>query len=429
MYYFNSFLFNNLPKLFGLSEKGVSEKVYEKSYMYKRKVDNQGNILVHDIVMVCNTFHISLSNFIMSAPPENLLGNRFKYVIPDEDFKEVRFIPENLRWLYGPQGLTKIPSLAEFSRQSGISVTSIVRWQNPKIGGCTVNWLIGICNRFGIDIDVFMEDENEKLEKYAATETEISPRVWQEISELKEAIRQYRQERISLLDENRKLKARIKETELVAEESTEYTYADRKVREWKANWGLLENFHIVVGVSRRKVIQDAGMQNFSELFIEGNMLITSLVKLCNKYHISTRHIFYRDNGIVPEVNVYDYYRSDNWKTVVFHPEYVNDFFGKESVTGINRSELLERMNISEWKLRAWRKENSTMRIKDMLEICNRLEVTPYYLISDQNRMDISFGVTSAEILLEENRMLRQQVIRLKEKLQKKNGEGFLPLDE
>lgn len=429
MYYFNSFLFNNLPKLFGLSEKGVSEKVYEKSYMYKRKVDNQDNILVHDIVMVCNTFHISLSNFIMSAPPENLLGNRFKYVIPDEDFKEVRFIPENLRWLYGPQGLTKIPSLAEFSRQSGISVTSIVRWQNPKIGGCTVNWLIGICNRFGIDIDVFMEDENEKLEKYAATETEISPRVWQEISELKEAIRQYRQERISLLDENRKLKARIKETELVAEESTEYTYADRKVREWKANWGLLENFHIVVGVSRRKVIQDAGMQNFSELFIEGNMLITSLVKLCNKYHISTRHIFYRDNGIVPEVNVYDYYRSDNWKTVVFHPEYVNDFFGKESVTGINRSELLERMNISEWKLRAWRKENSTMRIKDMLEICNRLEVTPYYLISDQNRMDISFGVTSAEILLEENRMLRQQVIRLKEKLQKKNGEGFLPLDE
>lgn len=429
MYYFNSFLFNNLPKLFGLSEKGVSEKVYGKSYMYKRKVDNQDNILVHDIVMVCNTFHISLSNFIMSAPPENLLGNRFKYVIPDEDFKEVRFIPENLRWLYGPQGLTKIPSLAEFSRQSGISVTSIVRWQNPKIGGCTVNWLIGICNRFGIDIDVFMEDENEKLEKYAATETEISPRVWQEISELKEAIRQYRQERISLLDENRKLKARIKETELVAEESTEYTYADRKVREWKANWGLLENFHIVVGVSRRKVIQDAGMRNFSELFIEGNMLITSLVKLCNKYHISTRHIFYRDNGIVPEVNVYDYYRSDNWKTVVFHPEYVNDFFGKESVTGINRSELLERMNISEWKLRAWRKENSTMRIKDMLEICNRLEVTPYYLISDQNRMDISFGVTSAEILLEENRMLRQQVIRLKEKLQKKNGEGFLPLDE
>lgn len=429
MYYFNSFLFNNLPKLFGLSEKGVSEKVYRKSYMYKRKVDNQDNILVKDIVMVCNTFHISLSNFIMSAPPENLLGNRFKYVIPDEDFKEVRFIPENLRWLYGPQGLTKIPSLAEFSRQSEISVTSIVRWQNPKIGGCTVNWLIGICNRFGIDIDVFMEDENEKLEKYAATETEISPRVWQEISELKETIREYRQERISLMDENRKLKARIKEADIVAEERTEYICSDRKVREWKANWGLLENFHIVVGVSRRKVIQDAGMQNFSELFIEGNMLITSLVKLCNKYHISTRHIFYRDNGIVPEVNVYDYYRSDNWKTVVFHPEYVNHFFGKESVTGINRSELLSRMEVGEWKLRAWRKENSTMRIKDMLEICNRLEVSPYYLISDHNRMDLSSGMTSAEILLEENRMLRQQVIRLKEKLQKKNGEGFLPLDE
>ena len=33
------------------------------------------------------------------------------------------------------------------------------------------------------------------------------------------------------------------------------------------------------------------MQNFSELFIEGNMLITSLVRLCNKYHISTFYCF------------------------------------------------------------------------------------------------------------------------------------------
>lgn len=56
-------------------------------------------------------------------------------------------------------------------------------------------------------------------------------------------------------------------------------------------------------------------------------------------------------------------------------------------------------------------------------------MTPYCLITDLNRMDLSSGMTSAEILLEENRMLRQQVIRLKEKLQKKNGEGFLPLDE
>lgn len=429
MYYFNSFLFNNLPKLFGLSDKGVSEKVYGKSYMYKRKVDNQDNILVQDIVMVCNTFHISLSNFIMSAPPENLLGNRFKYVIPDEDFKEVRFIPENLRFLYGPQGLTNIPSLAEFSRQIGISVTSIVRWQNPKIGGCTVNWLIGVCNRFGIDIDVFMEDKNEKLQKYEAPEIGISPRVWQEISDLKEAIREYRQERTSLLEENRKLKIRIKEAELLSEESTEYIYAGNKIREWKANWNLLENFHIVVGDSRQKVIQVAGMQYFSELFIEGNMQITSLIKLCNKYHISTRHIFYRDNGIEPKINVYDYYRSENWKTIIFHPEYINDFFGKDSVTGKNRSELIKTMDLSEWKIRSWRKEKSTMRIKDMLDICNKLEVTPYCLITDLNRMDLSSGMTSAEILLEENRMLRQQVIRLKEKLQKKNGEGFLPLDE
>ena len=67
MYYFNSFLFNNLPKLFGLSEKGVSEKVYGKSYMYKRKVDNQDNILVHDIVMVCNTLWMTRTALPLST--------------------------------------------------------------------------------------------------------------------------------------------------------------------------------------------------------------------------------------------------------------------------------------------------------------------------------------------------------------------------
>lgn len=429
MYYFNSFLFNNLPKLFGLSEKGVSEKVYGRAYMYKRKVENQENILVQDLVMVCNTFHISLSSFILSAPPENLLENRFKYVIPEEDFKEVRFRPENIRFLYGPQGLTKITSLAEFSRQSGISVSSIVRWQNPKIGGCTVNWLIDICNRFGVDMDVFLEDENEIIEKYAATELEISPRVWQEISELKEAVREYRKNNRKLQEENRKLKIRISESENVAEENTEYTYASRKPREWTANWPLLENFHIVVGESRSKVLKEAGMQNFSELFIEGNMLITSLVKLCNKYHISTRHVFFRDNGVMPELNVYDYYRSDDWKPVTFHPEYLNDFFGKDSITGLNRADMLERIGVGEWKLRSWRKSGSIMRIKDLLDVCNRLDVTPYCLITDHNRMDLSYGMTSSEILLEENRMLRQQIIRLKEKLNKKSGEPTLPLDE
>lgn len=38
MYYFNSFLFNNLPKLFGLSEKGVSEKVYGNHTCIKERL-------------------------------------------------------------------------------------------------------------------------------------------------------------------------------------------------------------------------------------------------------------------------------------------------------------------------------------------------------------------------------------------------------
>lgn len=429
MYYFNSFLFENLPRLFGLSEKGVSEKVYGRSYMYKRKIENQGNILVQDIIMVCNTFHLSLTGFITIVPPDESLANLFKYVISEKDFKPIRFMPENIRFLYGPQGISKISSLAEFSRKNEISPTSIVRWQNPEVGGCTINWLIKVCNRYGVDIDVFLEDENEELEKYTATELQISPQVWQEISDLKEAIREYRKEKRELEEENRKLRIKVKEAECLSEENTEYSYSKSQVRDWNANWQLLENFYLVVGESKNRVLRNAGIQNYSNLFFEGNMLVTSLVKLCNKYHISTRHVFYRENGITPQLKLYSFYRSENWKPIVFHPEYINDFFGKDSVTGMSRTEISKQIGVGDWKLRSWRKVKSAMRIKDLLDVCNKLNVTPYCLITDQNRTDLSVDMTSSEILLEENRMLRQQIIRLKEKLNKRSGEPALPLDE
>lgn len=428
MYYFNSFLFENLPALFGMTAKDVSKKIYGNVYMYRRKVENQNNILVQDLVLACNAFRISMTKFISIHPSDCTLGNRFKYVIPDNDFYQIKFHPENIRFLYGPNGISKIPSLAELSRFSGISISTIVRWQNPEIGGCTVNWLVDVCNRLRIDIEVFLEDKNEKLEKYIDSESTLPTLVWEEISGLKEALSEYRKENRKLQEENRRLRIQLRDSEMLSEENAGSSYK-ANVREWTANWKLLENFHTVVGVSRSRIIQDVGMKYFSEMFIDGNMLVSSLVKLSNKYHISTRHFFFRDNGIIPELNVYDYYRTDDWKNVCFHPEYINDFFGKDSLTGINRSELLERTGISEWKLRSWRKTESTMRIKDMLDICNRIEITPFYLIADKNRMDLPSGMTVIEILLEENRMLRQQVIRLKEKIQNKNGKVNLPSDE
>lgn len=425
MYYFNSFLFENLPALFCTSANSVSEKVFGNRYMYKRKCDNQDNILVSDIVKVCNSFHISVSHFITSSPVENTLKNRFKYVIETDDFKEVKFHPENMRCLYGKNGLTNIPSMAEFSKDTGLSLTTVVRWQNPEIGGTTVNKLVSICNQYGIDIDVFLEDKNEKLPKFASTEADVSPRLLQEMNELKEAMEEYRQDCRELKEENRRLRIKISEGEFLSETNERERYGENKIRKWSANWELLENFHKVVGVPRGKVIQVAGMKHYGEMIIEGNMLITSLIKICNRFQISTRHIFYRGSGSVPSLNVYDYYKSVPWKKVVFHPERINDLFGKESITGMTRYGIAEKIGVGDWKLRSWRKENSTLRIRELLDICNKLNITPYCLITDNNRTDLYCGMTYAEILLEENRMLRQQVIRMKEKIRSKQETGIL----
>ena len=56
-----------------------------------------------------------------------------------------------------------------------------------------------------------------------------------------------------------------------------------------------------------------------------------------------------------------------------------------------------------------------MNIGDMLELCNSLDLTPSCFITDRNRTNLSYRVTMTEFLLEENRLLRRKIMRMKKK--------------
>lgn len=60
-----------------------------------------------------------------------------------------------------------------------------------------------------------------------------------------------------------------------------------------------------------------------------------------------------------------------------------------------------------------------MRLSDLVDLCNTFDLTPSCFIEDKNRTELSYNVTYTEMLLEENRSLRQQILRLKEKLKAK----------
>ena len=197
------------------------------------------------------------------------------------------------------------------------------------------------------------------------------------------------------------------------------------LRKWTVNWNLLQNLTDILHITDKELIQSAGLTNYTVSFRDGDIPVTALVKLCNRWQLSTRHFFIRNNGVQPPLYQYSYYRSDDWKTVVFHPEHINDLFGKDALTNLNRTEIAELNGVSEASIKAWRKPDSSMRLSDFIRLCNTLDVTPSCFITDDNRTELSYSMSYTEFLVEENRLLRQRILRLNERIRRlKEGKGL-----
>jgi len=159
------------------------------------------------------------------------------------------------------------------------------------------------------------------------------------------------------------------------------------------------------------------MLNPAKSYNDGNILISILIDICNRYSISSKHFFIRNSQLV-SIKELVYYQSKPFYPVVFPPESIKNTFGKESLTGNTLSEVLEILGYSQKRITKWRDEdNSSMRVNDMVELCNALDVSPFCFISDQNNVN-AYNMTQAEFFLEENRMLRLKIIELNEIIKK-----------
>ena len=421
MYYFNSLLFAKLVNLFGLSQKEVSMRIFGNAYMYARRIEHQDNMLFTDLVNTCNAFRISISSFITNNPENVIYDNRFRYVIPEDKFKPVVFRNENIRWVYGSEGKVKNLTRDQFAADMGVSFTTVSRWVNPDIGGITVDKMLHLCNTYGLSLSIFVDDPNDDIPDVGISEQtgEVAPpRVWQELSDLKNMVKDSKERIEQLANENRQLRYSLKSDSILGEQDRYMTSGgySPKARPWVPNRTLLENLHAVLNLSQKEFIRAAGMSNFNSSYFDGNITVNALVKICNAFHISTHHFFLRDAGVQPTLHPADYYQSSDWKKVVFHPEYLNDIFGKESLTGMTRQQVEKTLGISEWKIKSWRGPGSPLRVMDLIDLCNTLDVTPSCFITDLNRKELGYSLTQNELLIEENRLLRQQIIRLKEKI-------------
>ena len=420
MYHFNILLFKRLPSLLGMTQAELSDLCLGAKHKFARRIINQDSFPFQELIDTCNRLRISLANFITLNPNEPFLENKYNYIIPEWKFIPIEFKPKNIRFVYGPNGLGGNITRDDFANAMGVSLATITRWINPDLCSISLTEILKLCNYYKINISSFVEDKNKQLEEIEeeVQATQLPTRIWQEITELKQVLEKEREENRLLKQENEQLRIAIKSDIFKAEEPIENGKQEKNIRKWIVNWSLLENLNNVLGITEKELIKSAELTKDITTLDDMNIPLKSLIKLCNKWHISIRHFFMRYNGTKPQIHKYSYYRSDKWKTIVFHYEYISDLFGQDALTNLNLSEIAELNEVGESTIRAWCTSPNTIRISDFIRLCNTLEVTPSCFISDNNRIELNYNMTYTEFLIEENRILRQRILRLKEKILK-----------
>lgn len=417
MYYFNILLFKRLPSLLGMTQAELSDLCLGAKHKFARRIINQDSFPFQELIDTCNRLRISLANFITLNPNEPFLENKYNYIIPEGKFIPIEFKPKNIRFVYGPNGLGGNITRDDFANAMGVSLATITRWINPDLCSISLTEILKLCNYYKINISSFVEDKNKQLEEIEeeVQATQLPTRIWQEITELKQVLEKEREENHLLKQENEQLRITLKSDIFQAEESIENERKGKNIRKWIVNWSLLENLKNILGITEKELIKSAEFTNDTTTLEDMNIPLMSLIKLCNKWHISIRHFFMRYNGTKPQIHKYSYYRSEKWKTIIFHYEYISDLFGQDALTNLNLSEIAELNEVGEATIRAWCTSPNTIRISDFIRLCNTLEVTPSCFISDNNRIELNYNMTYTEFLIEENRILRQRILRLKEK--------------
>lgn len=420
MYHFNILLFKRLPSLLGMTQAELSDLCLGAKHKFARRIINQDSFPFQELIDTCNRLRISLANFITLNPNEPFLENKYNYIIPEGKFIPIEFKPKNIRFVYGPNGLGGNITRDDFANAMGVSLATITRWINPDLCSISLTEILKLCNYYKINISSFVEDKNKQLEEIEeeVKATQLPTRIWQEITELKQVLEKEREENRLLKQENEQLQITLKSGIFQTEESIENERQGKNIRKWIVNWSLLENLKNVLGITEKELIKSAEFTNDTTTLEDMNIPLMSLIKLCNKWHISIRHFFMRYNGTKPQIHKYSYYRSEKWKTIIFHYEYISDLFGQDALTNLNLSEIAELNEVGEATIRAWCTSPNIIRISDFIRLCNTLEVTPSCFISDDNRIELNYNMTYTEFLIEENRILRQRILRLKEKILK-----------
>ncbi len=351
---------------------------------------------INELIELCNAMRISIGHFITPSEYTPFLKDRSKYIIPEVAFKPIRMRPNALQnlspYIKGTERQLSIGKLATMLNMSKATLSFWIKNQESIKTGEIIN----LCNKLQCDLDVLFDDPN----------TELLPNML--IEQTSQGALLHEQDGTIYfgkpLLQQKNVTHKQPTNDILTDGKAEYI-SDKR-RHWEANYKL------VLSLFKHPEKSGENLLTANEART-GNLTMSRLIELCNKLHISSRHFFVKTDGVIPLYPQDKYPTSDNsWVTIIWHPEYIRELYGSGSVTGLSLAEIAEMEGLSETKMQNWRKSVSNMHMSDFVNLLNKLEITPTCLIEDKNKSNVVYSTTYNDLLIAENRMLRQQLFRL-----------------
>lgn len=164
MYYLHYDQLKLLTTCFGLTQKQFSIKCFDgKEHMWPQRMCKLDNILVTDIVSICNACHIPFSAFVNSYKTPLLV--RDKSIVMDNNFQPISIIKEHIMSLY--LGEDKRVTKELICKELNVSLSTFYCWFNyPKRFAMKAHHLVTLCNKFNLSPSIIINDPNNPDDDY-----------------------------------------------------------------------------------------------------------------------------------------------------------------------------------------------------------------------------------------------------------------------
>lgn len=434
MYHLNRKLIERLPKLLRISKKEICSRLGIDHRQYSRWVEG-GFMSVKMLEKLSNTVRISLSEFIVvhENPPQR--SSVDSYVIPLEEWKEVKWKGEAFQSLFGEKGILKV-SKALAAKRIGISSGQHFDLWSERDSGMDVHVLIRFLNEFKLSASLFFSDPNGVISvplwvqeegpivERLKTELQMSRQAELRIRECERRIGSYREENARLKKENEILRKKIEQMEssqplgFLAERPQTYQTAKRSG--WRFHKELWQSIPSMFEMSVSDFCRRFGIRQSSTFILVENIQVRLLVDVCNAFRMSVSSFFLRD-GEVSIVRNREWYEISKslFKPIENHAERMEYIFGRWSVFKYSKDDLCNRTGVGYRKSLSM-KDKELSRVLTLSEICSEFGLSPMLFFEDDNKKSVDFFsgrnerlILNAIEMAKELRLLRGELWRKK----------------